>query len=228
MTNNVDSNYKAIIVILNDIEKNGLYHFNRQYHDEKFFLNFIGFEKGFSHSFSEIIKKLDNFEKRDDVILFAIYSMMSYINSHLKVFEKFLKIIIDPTKLKGGFDENTTLNQILKKTCNKMQYNPKLKNAIRGLFLVDFADAVAYQQYLIQNDGYLIIYPNDETKKKQITLDELYDNSLQVRTIFCAMLDWADTTYKPKEPKAEEISDIVKKLVSQVDSLDKKLGQISH
>lgn len=228
MTNDTDPNYKATLAILNDIEKKGLCHFNLEYYDEKFFFNFIDFEKIFSRSFSEIIRKLDDFEtKRDDVIFFAVYSMLSYINSHTKTFEKFLKIIVDPSQLKGGFDENTALSQILKKTCNKMQYNPKLKNAIRGLFLADFADAVAYSQYIILNDGHLVIYPNDNTKKKQITINDLYDSSLQVRAVFDAMIDWADNADKPKENKTDEIADIVKNLVNQVTTLDKKLTQLS-
>lgn len=225
---NTDPNYRATLVILNDIEKKGLYHFNPEYHDEKFFLNFIGFQKGFSSSFSEVIRKLDDFDtKREDVIIFAVYSMMSFVNSHLKVFEKFLKIIVDPTKLKGGFNEDTTLSQILKKTCNKMQYNPKLKNAIRGLFLADFADALEYHQYLISKDGHLVIYPKDEEKEKQISIDELYDDSLQVRAIFDAMIDWADTTEEPPKTKTDGLDDIVKSLIDQVSSLDKKLDQIS-
>ena len=119
---NIDPNYKATLVILNDIEKKGLYHFNKKYHDEKFFLNFIELQTRFSSSFSKIIRKLDDFDtKHEDVIFFAVYSLMSFVNSHLKVFEKFLKVILDPEKLKGGFDENTSLSQILKKTCNKMQ-----------------------------------------------------------------------------------------------------------
>lgn len=225
---NIDANYRATLVILNDIEKKGLYHFNAEYHDEKFFLNFIDFQKGFSNSLSEVIRKLDDFDtKREDVIIFAVYSMMSFINSHLKIFEKFLKIILDHTKLKGGFNEDTTLSQILKKTCNKMQYNPKLKNAIRGLFLADFADALEYHQYLISKDGHLIIYPKDKEKEKQISLDELYDDSLQVRAIFDAMLDWANESDKPTPKKTETIDDIVKNLVSQVKSLDAKLDRIS-
>lgn len=225
---NTNPNYRATLVILNDIEKNKLYHFNAKYHDEKFFLNFIGFQKGFSGSFSEIIRKLDDFDtKREDLIVFAVYSMMSFVNSHLAVFEKFLKIILDPTQLKGGFDEDTTLSQILKKICNKMQYNPKLKNAIRGLFLADFADALAYNQYLISKDGHLIIYPKDEEKKKQINIDELYDDSLQVRAIFNAMLDWTDTTNDPPENKTETIDDVVKNLINQVNLLDRKLDRIS-
>ncbi len=225
---NTDPNYRATLVILNDIEKKGLYHFNPEYHDEKFFLNFIGFQKGFSSSFSEVIRKLDDFDtKREDVIIFAVYSMMSFVNSHLKVFEKFLKIIVDPTKLKGGFNEDTTLSQILKKTCNKMQYNPKLKNAIRGLFLADFADALEYHQYLISKDGHLVIYPKDEEKEKQISIDELYDDSLKVRAIFDAMIDWADTTEEPPKTKTDGLDDIVKSLIDQVSSLDKKLDQIS-
>lgn len=225
---NIDANYRATLVILNDIEKKGLYHFNAEYHDEKFFLNFIDFQKGFSNSLSEVIRKLDDFDtKREDVIIFAVYSMMSFINSHLKIFEKFLKIILDHTKLKGGFNEDTALSQILKKTCNKMQYNPKLKNAIRGLFLADFADALEYHQYLISKDGHLIIYPKDKEKEKQISLDELYDDSLQVRAIFDAMLDWANESDKPTPKKTETIDDIVKNLVSQVKSLDAKLDRIS-
>ncbi|WP_428324122.1 hypothetical protein [Nitrosopumilus sp.] len=223
-----DSNYRATLVILNDIEKKKLYHFNSKYHDEQFFRNFIDFQKSFSQVFAETIRKLDDFEtKRDDVIIFVVYSMMSYINSHLKVFEKFLKIIIDSNKLKGGFDENTTLGQILKKTCNKMQYNPKLKNAIRGLFLADFADAIASQQFQILKDGHLMIFPKDENKKKLFTIDELYDDSLQVRSIFDAMLDWADESDAPKQNKTETIDNIVRNLISQVNSLDAKLDQIS-
>ena len=225
---NLDPNYKATIVILNDIEKKGLYHFNAEYHDEKFFLNFIEFQKGFSNSFSQLIRKLDEFDaKHEDVILYAVYSMMSFINSHLKVFEKFLKIIIDPTKIKGGFDQNTTLSQILKKTCNKIQYNPKLKKAIHGLFLADFADALAYHQYLITKDGHLVIYPNDAEKIKQISIDELYDDSLQVRAIFDAMLDWADTADDSPKNNPETIDDLVKGLINQVSSLDRKLDRIS-
>jgi len=225
---NIDLNYKATLVILNDIEKKGLYHFNAEYHDEKFFLNFIEFQKGFSSSFSEVIRKLDDFDtRREDVILFAVYSMMSFIHSHLKIFEKFLKVIIDPTKLKGGFDENTPLSQILKKTCNKMQYNPKLKNAIRGLFLANFADALSCHQYLISKDGHLVIYPKDQEKKKQISIDELYDDSLQVRAIFDAMIDWADTTDDLPKNKTDTIDDIVKGLINQVSFLDRKLDRIS-
>ena len=225
---NIDPNYRSTLVILNDIEKKGVYHFNAKYHDEKFFLNFIDFQKSYSSSFLEIIQRLGDFETtREDVIFFAIYSMMSFITSHLKVFEKFLKIILDPTKLKGGFDEDTTLSQILKKTCNKMQYNPKLKNAIRGLFLADFADALEYNQYLISKDGHLIIHPKNEEKKKQISIDELYDDSLQVRAIFSAMLDWADAADEPSKNKTETIDDVVKNLINQVSLLDKKLDRIS-
>lgn len=108
-----------------------------------------------------------------------------------------------------------------------MQYNPKLKNAIRGLFLADFADALEYHQYLISKDGHLIIYPKDKEKEKQISLDELYDDSLQVRAIFDAMLDWANESDKPTPKKTETIDDIVKNLVSQVKSLDAKLDRIS-
>ena len=225
---NIDPNYRATLVILNDIEKKGLYHFNPEYHSEKFFLNFIEFQKGFSNSFSEVLKKLDELDtKREDVIFFTVYLMMSFVNSHLKVFEKFFKIILDSTKLKGGFDENTTLSQLLKKTCNKMQYNPKLKNAIQGLFLANFSEAMGYNQYLISKEGQLIIFPENEEKKAQISMDELYDDSLKVRAIFDALLDWADTTDKSPKNKTDGINEIIKNMIDQVSSLDRKLDRIS-
>lgn len=225
---NTNPNYRATLVILNDIEKKGLYHFNPEYHDEQFFLNFIDFQKRFSNSLSEIIRRLDESEMNsEDVIFFTIYSMTSFINSHFKIFEKFLKIVINPQKLKGGFDENTTLNQMLKKICNKMQYNLKLKNAIHGMFLSDFSDAVSQNYYSISKDGYLTIFSKDNPEKKKIGLDELYDYSLQVRTIFNAMLNWADNSEVLEKNKFETIDGIVKNLINQVDSLDEKLTRIS-
>jgi hypothetical protein len=40
-----DPNYKATFVILDDFEVHGLVQFNKEYHDEEFFKNFIEFEK---------------------------------------------------------------------------------------------------------------------------------------------------------------------------------------
>jgi hypothetical protein len=220
----VDSNYQAVLVILNDIEAKGLYKFNKEYHDEKFFINFIEFEKSFTNSFEKIIQKIDAFETgKDETVFFTVYSLMSYVNSHLQVFEKFLKIIINPAMIKGGFDEDTSLSQMIRKVCNKMQYTEKLKNSIRGLFLVDFRDAIAHQKYRIKN-GTIAIYPKDQIK--QITLNDLYDDALQVRSMFHAMLDWADTTEKPKTKKTA-LDNTVNDLIHQVNALDKKLDRLS-
>ena len=82
-------------MILNDIESKGLVQFNKEYHDEEFFRNFIQFKKAFSHSMGELINKLDSFQtKQDEMNIFTTYSELSYINSHLDAIKKFLKIII--------------------------------------------------------------------------------------------------------------------------------------
>ena len=219
-----DSNYQAVLVILNDIEAKGLYKFNKEYHDEKFFINFIEFEKSFTNSFEKVIQKIDAFEtEKDEIVFFTVYSLMSYVNSHLQVFEKFLKIIINSAMIKGSFDEDTQLSQMIRKICNKMQYTEKLKNSIRGLFLVDFRDAIAHQKYIIK-DGTITVYPKDQ--REQITLNELYDDALQVRSMFHAMLDWADATEKPKTKKTI-LDNTINDLIHQVNTLDKKLDRLS-
>ena len=95
------------------------------------------------------------------------------------------------------------------------------------MFLADFADAVTYQQYLIFKNGNLVIYPKDENRQRQLSISDLYDDALQVRAIFDAMLDWADTTDKPAENKHQSIDSVVKNLIKQVNMLDKKLEDLS-
>jgi hypothetical protein len=223
-----DPNYKATFVILDDFEAHGLVQFNQKYCDEEFFNNFIEFRKTFPNSIYELVSKLDTFQtNHDEMVIFMIYSEFSYIASHLDVINKFLKIVINPTKLKGGFDENTTLNQMITKICNKMQYSEKLKNSIRGLFLVDFRNAIAHQQYLIYKNGDLVIYPKDEEIKKYLNIKDLTDDALQVMTIFDAMLDWANGQEKSEDTKTEALDKVVKDLTKQVEALDKKLDRLS-
>ena len=226
MSNN--PNYKATFVILDDFEAHGLVQFNKEYHDEEFFQNFVEFEKAFSNSIYELVSKLDTFQtNHDEMAVFIIFSELSYIDSHLEVIKKFLKIIINPTQLKGGFDENTTLNQMITKICNKMQYSEKLKNSIRGLFLLDFINAIVYQQYLIYKNGDLVIYPKDAKMKKYLNIKDLTDNALQVMAILDAMLDWANGKGKSEDKKTEALDKVVKDLTKQVEALDKKLDRLS-
>jgi hypothetical protein len=224
---NHDPNYKATCVILDDFEAHGLVQFNKEYYDEEFFKNFIEFEKAFSNSIHELVSKSETFQTNyDEMVIFTIFSELSYINSHLEAIKKFLKIIINPTKIKGGFDENTTLNQLIPKICNKMQYSEKLKNSIRGLFLLDFRNAIAQQQYLIYKNGNLVIYPKDAKMEKHLNIKDLTDNALQVMTILDAMLDWANGKEKPKD-KTEELDKVVKDMINQVEVLGKKLDRLS-
>ncbi len=223
-----DPNYKAIFVILNDIESHGLVQFNEEFFDEEFFRNFVEFEKSFSHSISEIISRIDSFQtNHEEMSIFAIYCEFSYIYSHLEAIKKFLKIIINPTKLKGGFDENTTLEQMIKRVCNKMQYSEKLKNSIRGLFLEDLREAAIHQNYRIYENGNLVIHPNNEKLKKQLNIKDLVDYSVQVMTIFDAMIDWSDGKEKTVDKKNEPIDRIIRELIKQVELLDRKLDRLS-
>ncbi len=224
----LNPNYKATLVILNDIELHGLVQFNQEYLDEEFFKNFIEFKRAFSHSISELVTKLDTHQtKYDEMIIFTIYSELSYINSHLEVITKFLKIIINPSMIKNGFDENTTLEQLIKRICNKMQYPEKLKNSIRGLFLIDFKNAIVHQRYLINKPDDLVIYSRDKKMKKHLNIKNVADNAIQVIEILDAMLDWANGKTKLIEKKTKIADRVINDLSKQVEVLNQKLDKLS-
>jgi len=214
-------------MILKDIESRGLVQFNKEYLDEEFFKNFIKFRKSFSHSMAELVSKLDTFEtKNEELTNFIIYSELSYINSHLDVIKKFLKIIINPIKLDEGFGKDTTLEQMIERICKKMNYGNKLQNSIRGLFLLDFREATAQQQFVIEKTGNLIINHKNENKI-QLNIKDLADYSSQAMEILAAMFDWSnDKTQKP-EKNPDGLDDLVSDLTKQVQELDKKLDNLS-
>lgn len=219
-----DANYRATLVILNDIESHGLVQFNEQYCDEEFFKNFLDFQKSFSNSFHNMARSLGS--QNQETTVFAIYSEMSFIMSHLDVINKFLKIIINPAKLKGGFDENTSLYQMITRICNKMQYSEKLKNSIRGMFLLGFRNAITTQQYRIYSNDDLVIFPNDENLKKHFSIKDLTDYSLQVMGMFEAMIDWSNGGKKSADNSANALYSLVDDMKRQVELLDKKLDRL--
>jgi hypothetical protein len=215
-------------MILNDIEAKGLVQFNKEYHDEEFFRNFIQFKKAFSHSMGELINKLDSFQtKQDEMNIFTTYSELSYINSHLDAIKKFLKIIINPIKLEEGFGKNTTLEQMVKRICKKMNYSEKMQNSIQGLFLLDFSNAITQQQYRINKAGEIVIYPNNKKIKRHLNIKDLADNSMQAAEILDAMLDWSNGKTRTVNKKPEILDEIVSDLTKQVQALDKKLDNLS-
>jgi len=225
---NIEPNYKATSVILNDFESHGLVQFNKEYLDEEFFKNFIKFRKIFSHSISELISKLDTFEtKNEEMTCFIIYSDLSYINSHLDAIKKFLKIIINPIKLEEGFDKDTTLQQMIQRICNKMNYNEKLQNSIRGLFLLDFREATSQQQYVIEKTGHVVIYPKDNKMREKLDIKDLDDYASQAIEILSAMFDWSNGKTRKPEAKSYDLDDIVSDLTKQVQELDKKFENLS-
>lgn len=219
-----DANYRATLVILNDIESHGLVQFNEQYCDEEFFKNFLEFEKDFSNSFHNIARSLGS--QNQETMVFAIYSEMSFIMSHLDVINKFLKIIVNPAKLKGGFNENTSLYQMVTKICNKMQYSEKLKNSIRGMFLLGFRNAITTQQYRIYQNDDLVIFPNDENLKKHFSIKDLTDYSLQVISMLEAMIDWSNGGKKSVDNSTNALYSLVDDMKRQVELLDKKLDRL--
>ena len=227
-----DANYRATLVILNDVEKHGLVQFNKEYCDEDFFKNFLDFEKSFSNSIHKIVSKFDTFQENNpEMVAFTIYCELSYIISHLDVINKFLKVVINPSMLKGGFDENMALHQMLTKICNKMQYSEKLKKSIRGLFLIDFKNAISTQQYLIYKNDDLLIYPKDDALKKHFSIKDLTDYSLQVMIIFDAMIDWSNGGKKTSDNTTSDsttnaLYDLVHDMKKQVEILDKKLDRL--
>ena len=222
-----DPNYKATVVILKDIESQGLVQFNKEYLDEEFFRNFIKSRRAFSHSMSELVSKLDTFEtKNEDLTNFIIYSELSYINSHLDAIKKFLKIVINPIKLEEGFGKYTTLEQMIQRICKKMNYNEKLKNSIRGLFLLDFREATTQQVFVIDKTGNLVINHKDK-RKKELNLKDLADCSSQAMEILSAMFDWSNGKTQESEKKPDGLDNLVSDLTKQVQELDKKLDRLS-
>ena len=222
-----DPNYKATVVILKDIESQGLVQFNKEYLDEEFFRNFIKFRRAFSHSMSELVSKLDTFEtKNEELTNFIIYSELSYINSHLDAIKKFLKIVINPIKLEEGFGKYTTLEQMIQRICNKMNYNEKLQNSIRGLFLLDFREATTQQVFVIDKTGNLVINHKDK-RKKELNLKDLADCSSQAMEILSAMFDWSNGKTQESEKKPDGLDNLVSDLTKQVQELDKKLDRLS-
>jgi hypothetical protein len=227
VTVKINPNYKATLVILNDVEAHELVQFNPEYADEEFFENFLEFEEAFTHSFVNVIKTLDSSEKdHDNMSVFAIYSELSYIISYLEVITKILKVVINPTMIKNGFNDFTTLEQMIKKIYNKMQYSEKLKNSIRGLFLVDFKNAIDNQYFLIHKNGNLVIYSKDEKMKKYLNIEDLYDYSLQVIAILNSMIDWSNGQETSVDEKTQGL-DLVQDLINQVKLLDGKLNKLA-
>ena len=222
-----DPNYKATFVILKDIESQGLVQFNKEYLDEEFFRNFIKFRKAFSHSMSELVSKIDTFEtKNEELTNFITYSELSYINSHLDAIKKFLKIIINPIKLEEGFGKYTTLEQMIQRICKKMNYNEKLQNSIRGLFLLDFREATTQQVFVIDKTSNLVINHKDK-RKKELNLKDLADCSSQAMEILSAMFDWSNGKTQESEKKPDGLDNLVSDLTKQVQELDKKLDRLS-
>ena len=113
---NHDPNYKATLVLLDDFEAHGLVSFNKENFDKEYFKNFLEFQKAFVHSFGDLVGKLDPFDNvYENSIIFAIYSESCFIVSHLDMMKTFLKIIINPQKIKGGFNDETALGILTKK-----------------------------------------------------------------------------------------------------------------
>jgi len=107
-----------------------------------------------------------------------------------------------------------------------MQYSEKLKNSIRGLFLIDFKNAIDNQYFLIQKNGKLVIYPRDKKMKKYLNMEDLHDHPLQVIAILNVMIDWSNGAVTFVDERTTGLC-LVQDLVNQVKLLDDKLNKLA-
>ena len=91
-----------------------------------------------------------------------------------------------------------------------MNYSKKMQNAIHGLFLLNFMDAVTQQQYRIFKSGEMVIHPDNERMKNRLNIKDLADSSRQATEILEAMLDWSNGKIRTINEKPEMVDEIVK------------------
>jgi len=223
---NQEESKEASLHFFNTIEERGLYEYNSEYYDTEFFVNFRDSMLAYRDSFAEV----DTLEKfsiatKEQMEIFKIISFVNFINMNLEVVKKYLKVLIKNGNDGIEFDENTTLGQIIKKTCNKIDYSEELKNATFDLFCVDFRNAIAHQHYLI-SEKEIVIYPKDDVKKKTYEVQDLVSLSYQVSGLYNTITEFAD---KKAEEKFRKLVKLRKQLVelkaptSEIEELDKDL-----
>lgn len=92
---------------------------------------------------------------------------------------------------------------------------------------MDFRHAIAHQRFLIQKNGHVVIYPNDEDKKQILNIKDLADSALQVTEILDAMVDWSNGTVRKQDKKSSVLDEVVGDLTKQVKGLDKRLDRLA-
>ena len=108
-----------------------------------------------------------------------------------------------------------------------MNYSEKMENAIHGLFLLNFSDAITQQQYRIFKSGEMIIHPDNDKMKNILNIKDLADRTRQATEILEAMLDWSNGKILTINEKPERLDEIVKDLTKQVQALDNKLDKLA-
>ncbi len=108
-----------------------------------------------------------------------------------------------------------------------MNHPERLHNSIKGLFLLDFANAVTQQQYRIHKSGEIIIYPKNEKRKMQLNIKDLADYVIQATKILDVMLDWANGKIKNDDKKTEVLDNVANDPTNQMKNPDKKLDSLS-
>ena len=101
-----------------------------------------------------------------------------------------------------------------------------MKNSIKGLFFVDFKNAIENQYFLIYKNANLVIYSKDEKMKKYLNIEDLYDYSLQVIAILNSMIDWSNGQETSVDEKTQRL-DLVQDLINQVKLLDGTLNKLA-
>lgn len=221
-----ESSHKDTLHFMNTIDEEGLFHYNYEYIGKEFLNNFSKFTKAFGNTYSELGKKVTDFEtEHDQVMIFFIYSEVSFVITNLELVKKLLKYLVNPTLLKDGFDEDTTLGQMVYKICKKLRYSDKLWDATFDLFHVDFRNAIAHQHYLISKDG-ITIYPNNEEKERDYSIEQLKEDSSNVQGVLEAIGEFMNEKSAGMDAIAEENERRTKELMKQKEELDKKLRDL--
>ena len=221
-----ESAHKDTLDFMNTIDEKGLFQPNPEYMDKESLDNFTKFVNAFSNTYSELGKKATSFDTEfDEVMIFFIYSEVSFVITNLELVKKLLKYLVNPKLLKDGFDEDTTLGKMIYKICKKLEYSDTLWTATFNLFHVDFRNAIAHHHYLISKDG-ITIYPNNEEKKRDYSIEQLKDDTSNIQGILNGLGEFVNMKTAEINAIAEEKESKTEELIKQKEELDRKLRDL--
>jgi len=221
-----ESSHKEILQLMKTVDEKGLFQINSEYVEKEFLENFQKFVKAFTNTYVELGKKATSFEtEEDDVLIFFIYAEVSFVITHLELVKKLLKYLVNPSLLQNGFDEETTLGQMVHRICKKLGFSGKSWDSTFALFHVDFRNAIAHQHYLISKDG-IVLYPNKKNQRSY-SIKELQEDASDVQGILEGLKEFVTLKTAEIDAEADKNERKTKELLKQKEELDRKLRELS-